>query len=241
MLTQKQEAFFKKSKVRDGNGDLIPMFHGTGTVITEFDPAYTAQGDDQYGSGFYFTLSRTLAESYTATTVQDETGKDMEKLGGCDAPNVVEAYLNLVNPIIVDGARYANLGHVVVTADEAYRMLLHQPDLYLPQSGSEDFVVNPLGDYFDDYWTKEQFTEEEYRHFIRRLADQYYAGTNLRLLDIFLGSHGTEFRTAVREVLGYDGVMVKFDNGSWHAIAWFPNQIKAISNSEPTEANGIFD
>lgn len=240
MLSQAQEAFFRWSKVRDACGVLMPMYHGTGTTITEFDPKFTARGNDQYGSGFYFTSSRTLAESYSTSADKDEAGVEMEKIGGCDNPNVVEAYLNIVKPIVVDGAAYADLRHITVTSNQAFHILLRQPDLFQPPCGDEDSDPNPLGDYFEDFWAKKQFTQSEYRRFIRRLADVYFAGSNLKQLDFFFGVHGTEFRTAVRDVLGFDGVVVQFANGSWHAVAWFPNQIKAISNVEPTGANGIF-
>lgn len=239
MLSEQQKDYFKDSKVRDANGDMIPMYHGTGTTIVAFNPDYTAQGNDQYGSGFYFTSDRSFAEAYMTATVKGDDGRDLPKLGGTDHPNVVEAYLNLKNPYFVDGAQCANMGHIELDGETAYRILLQQPDLYLPQNGPDAEVENPLGDFFEDYWDKKQYTEEEYKQFIRRLAMEYYSPTTFKMLDIFFGRHGKEFHTAMRDVTGHDGVIIRFANGTMHAVAWFPNQVKAITNLKPTEANEI--
>lgn len=239
MLSEQQKLYFKDSKLRDANGALVPMYHGTGTTITAFSPDFTAQGNDQYGSGFYFASDHSFAEAYTTATVMGDDGRSLPKLGGTDNPNVVEAYLNLTNPYVVDGARYANMGHIELDGETAYRILLQHPDLYLPQNGPDAEVENPLGDFYEDYWRKKRYSQEEYRHFIRRLAMDYFNPSTFKMLDIFFGRHGKEFRTAMRDVTGHDGVIIKFSNGTIHAVAWFPNQIKAITNLEPTEAEDI--
>lgn len=239
MLSKQQKVYFQDSKLRDANGALIPMYHGTGTIITAFNPDYTAQGNDQYGSGFYFTSDRSFAESYMTSTVKSDDGRDLPKLGGTDNPNVVEAYLRLTNPYIVDGAQHPNMGHIEMDGETAFRILLRHPDLYLPHTGPDAAEQNPLGDFFPSYWEKPKYTKAEYRQFIHRLAMEYFNPTSFKLLDIFFGRHGKEFRTAVRDATGHDGVIIRFENGAIHAVAWFPNQVKAISNLKPSSAEGI--
>lgn len=240
-MTEQQENYFWNSKVRDSTGVLMPMYHGTGAIITEFDPDFTGQGNDQYGSGFYFTSKYSQAKGYMTATTKGADGQDLPKLGGNSNPNVVGVYLNLTNPYVIDGAKNAHMGHIEVSADDAYRILLNDPDLFLPVSSVDSDIVNPLGDYFEDFWNKSQYTDGEYRQFIRRLADKYFNPTSLLMLDTFFGRHAKEFRQAARDALGHDGVIVHFGNGTDHAIAWFPNQIKAITNTAPTEANNIFE
>lgn len=63
-LTKEQEEFFKDSKMRDANGNLKPMYHGTEnagfhTFMSEFS-------DD--GSSFFFVDSNEVAESYSGTS-----------------------------------------------------------------------------------------------------------------------------------------------------------------------------
>ncbi|WP_191396142.1 hypothetical protein [Flavonifractor sp. An306] len=240
-MTEQQENYFWNSKVRDSTGVLMPMYHGTGAIITEFDPDFTGQGNDQYGSGFYFTSKYSQAKGYMTATTKGADGQDLPKLGGNSNPNVVGVYLNLTNPYVIDGAKNAHMGHIEVSSDDAYRILLNDPDLFLPVSSVDSDIVNPLGDYFEDFWNKSQYTDGEYRQFIRRLADKYFNPTSLLMLDTFFGRHAKEFRQAARDALGHDGVIVHFGNGTDHAIAWFPNQIKAITNTAPTEANNIFE
>ena len=94
-LSSEQKRYFQNSKVRDDKGNLLKVYHGTGTRITSFDPSFTGQGNDQYGSGFYFTTERKLAEEYTTLRSTGLNGQEREKLGGEDYPNVVEAYVNI--------------------------------------------------------------------------------------------------------------------------------------------------
>lgn len=69
---------------------------------------------------------------------------------------------------------------------------------------------------------------------INRLAREYDWTLGTLATDIFR-DHPTEYRQAVRDVLGYDGVQVNFPSGEKHFIAWFPNQIK-----HATENSGAF-
>lgn len=70
-LTEEQQEFFKDSKVRDDNGNLIPMYHGTNTPnFTVFDPK---QSDDNIS--LFFTSDPDVANTYTQ--LQDK-GRDVD-------------------------------------------------------------------------------------------------------------------------------------------------------------------
>ena len=61
-LTPQQIAFFKNSKVRDNQDKLLGLLSWEPQKqFTKFDPSLTGKGDDQYGSGFYFTTDATIA------------------------------------------------------------------------------------------------------------------------------------------------------------------------------------
>lgn len=222
-----KEKFFEKSVVRDETGELLPVYHGSGTTITAFDPSYTGQGTDQYGSGFYFSTSRDTALGYT--TRRDSN--DRVKLGGEDNPNVLECYLNIQHPLVVDGVKYANLRHVDVGSSAAYKLLRRHPGLYISPE-SEDGGYNPMWDFFDLNGVTFKKRSDAIPY-IRRLANEYFNDTNMLLLDVFFGSeYATEFRCALREVLGYDGLCINFKNQQ-HWIAWFPEQVKLVTNDDP--------
>lgn len=226
-----QNAYFKDSKVRMEDGTLKPVYHGTGAIITAFDPSYTGQGNDQYGSGFYFSSNRDTAVGYTTSRLTGDDGQPLEKPGGEENPNVLEVFLNITNPILVDGKAHANLRHIQVGAEDSFRILKHHPGLYLDMDSEE---CNPLGDYFPEYWDNPPKTKAQFERYIRRLAFEYFDDANLLHLDVFFKDYPTEFRKALREVFGYDGVIVDFGT-SQHYIAWFPEQIKLVTNLEPTD------
>ena len=70
-LTAEQSAFFAHSKVRDEQGRLIPMYHGTNTPnFTVFDPQ---QSDDHIS--LFFTSDPDVANTYTQ---QQDKGRDVD-------------------------------------------------------------------------------------------------------------------------------------------------------------------
>lgn len=61
-LTEAQVDYFKDSKVRDKDGNLLVMYHGSPNRFTIFDIGKARPG--YYGRGFYFTDSRSRATQY---------------------------------------------------------------------------------------------------------------------------------------------------------------------------------
>lgn len=84
-LTTEQQEFFKDSQVRDENGNLQVVYHGTNDMFNVFDKNMQNKNEpsgDYVGQGFYFANDQRKAKRY---------GK-----------NIVEAYLNLKNPLIIN-------------------------------------------------------------------------------------------------------------------------------------------
>jgi hypothetical protein len=83
-LSKEQIEYFKDSKVRDANGNLKVMWHGTSSKFTVFDIEKAGSnwgGDSRLGKGFYFAYTKEDAFEWSKST------------------NAVKAYLNLVNPL----------------------------------------------------------------------------------------------------------------------------------------------
>lgn len=93
-LTQEQAEYFKDSKIKDSDGNLLKVYHGSPNKFTTFRQG-TADG---WGTGVYFTDNRAEAENY--------------------GENVVEAYLNITNPFNADTMSYYDIG---AENTEAYR------------------------------------------------------------------------------------------------------------------------
>lgn len=89
-LTKQQQEYFKDSKVRDENGNLLVMYHGTEANVgmaddywfTVFDIDRAGNHGSMLGDGFYFTSDRSHAEQYAHTK-----------------GNIYETYLNIKKPL----------------------------------------------------------------------------------------------------------------------------------------------
>lgn len=83
-LTNAQKEYFKDSKLRDDDGDLAQCFHYTDHQFDAFDVSKigSSQGDIGYcGKGIYFTSMTTFGTGF--------------------GHNVLECYINMTNPLIV--------------------------------------------------------------------------------------------------------------------------------------------
>ncbi len=123
-LSAEQQEYFADSKVRDENGNLKVMYHGTSkgghTVFDTFGSNYGL-----FGQGSYFTDNKGVAETYT-------------KKGKGNAPQVYEAYLNITNPMDMDAQADA----------EAWRKAF--PDAAFPDGGTNEDFYRAMEEYFQD-------------------------------------------------------------------------------------------
>lgn len=123
-LSAEQQEFFKDSVVRDENGNLKVMYHGTSKGgFTVFDTYKSKYG--LFGTGFYFTDSENIGESYT-------------KKGKGNNPQVYEAYLNIKNPLDMDAQ--ANPDEWSKAFDE----------VDFPESGTNEDFYRALEEYYED-------------------------------------------------------------------------------------------
>ena len=90
-LSPEQEAFFKDSKVRDEDGNLMKMYHGSPNGhITEFRP------------GTYFTKNEKYADRYQnpgASSISLSSFKEVND------PKTYEVYINSKNPFTLNDSR----------------------------------------------------------------------------------------------------------------------------------------
>ena len=90
-LSPEQETFFKDSKVRDENGELMKMYHGSPNGhITEFRP------------GTYFTKNEKYADRYQnpgASSISLSSSKEIND------PKTYEVYINSKNPFTLNDSR----------------------------------------------------------------------------------------------------------------------------------------
>lgn len=213
--------WFGESKVTDKEGKPLVMYHGTGSDIKAFSNDFLGLGNDQAGSGFYFSSSPSEASGYANSTVlnHDRPGKT-DKLPGKGSPNVMPVHLSIKKPL--SATEFGN-----ITADQVKKIISKSPNL--------DEALTNWGD-----------VEHEGKANVLKTAIENYVVKDGLILnglhpianDFFAGD-AAAFNKAVRDVLGYDGVVV--DGGDVkHYIAWFPEQIKSVHNQgtyDPNDSN----
>ena len=97
-LTEAQQAYFKDSKVRDADGNLKLVYHGSAAIFTEFSADFMSQNGSSEGQGFYFTDYKPMTQGY-------------EKNGG----QLLEGYLDIKKPL--------SDSEVTLTAAEVKRLI----------------------------------------------------------------------------------------------------------------------
>lgn len=103
-LSPEQEAFFKDSKIRDENGNLKTLYHGTDAEFDVFNPNNTSS--NKWGAGNYLAFDENAGKNY---------GK-----------NVKEMYANITSPIsdkqkTISFDQYDALHRRVNNGEPAYR------------------------------------------------------------------------------------------------------------------------
>ena len=79
-LSKQQQEYFKNSKVRDENGNLLEVYHGTKTNgINVFKYNKKKQTGTDYGKAFYFTSDYTKAQGYQYDIENDPAYKEYSK------------------------------------------------------------------------------------------------------------------------------------------------------------------
>lgn len=142
--------------------------------------------------------------------------------------NIYKTYLNITKPIVIDRTTDGgDLFDVKITQKQAYEILKRHPFIYDPEE-------SPLGDMFEEYW---EVGAKDYM--IREAAKNL---STIGLLDsdyMAFRNYPNELHEALRDIIGYDGVEVRFESGDRFYVAWFENQIKLTSNETPTADSDI--
>jgi hypothetical protein len=129
-LTKEQLRFFKDSKVRDENGNLLVMYHGTKNGdFTVFDHTKAGKrtGFASYGKGNYFTVFENGAAYY----------------GG----RVIPAYLKIVNPVVTSanrGAFFADVAQALGVNES--EISLQTVSERIKEAGYDGVIVYGIGE-----------------------------------------------------------------------------------------------
>lgn len=197
------------SVVRDGDGKLLTVFHGSSVDFDHFDSEFTGHGNDSYGSGFYFNTDEETSKGY----------------GGF----VKAVHLNIRNPVIIDGHENMSVNKITIPSSVIREMLKDVPNIYAQPDNDDE--MNPLGDYVEEFWDQDTWSREELDAMRERMFEQHFKNATWSQMEELFGDgdNAEKFRRSLAKHTGWDGVHVTFEQeGTSHWIAWFPEQIRTL-------------
>lgn len=219
-LTKEQAEYFKDSKVRDEDGNLTPVYHGTPTGgFTEFKlPEFMNTLMSAQGAGFYFTDKKN-AEQYTKA-VNKSVRNGAEK-------QLYEVYLNITNPLEIKPNERT-------ITKEQFKDILRQ--------GNREWFKTDWMPFFAD-GVKAENQKLDFETLLDKYTGKVFVQNKsdgdvlAEVTRAFRGGDET-ILNAMKSVLGHDGVRFTDRYGDiW--VAWSANQIKNTSNTNPTEDKDI--
>ena len=150
-LSPEQQEFFKDSVVRDENGELMPMYHGTRgdfTVFGEKNPS--SSSNSKSGVGYWFTPSEEGAKNFASSIWY-----------GDGEPKAMKTYLNMKNPKVyesVDNSKAVESLRKELDKIELKSKTMSKPKLYyknmydysvaynMVSNGDKDMAIKWLAD-----------------------------------------------------------------------------------------------
>lgn len=192
----------------------IKAYHGSGTDIQQFSYDFTGIGNDQIGSGFYFTTDKNEARGYTSRRYEDQP-----KPGGEDSPTIHEVELDIRNPLDADA--------VGTIPPSKVRRLLEMSPVF-------DNVLSNWGDV--EFEGRSKVVANAVAVYSQTARNNVICRALFPIANDFYQGHVKEFNDAVTTILGYDGVVQDYGNKK-HYVAFRPDQIKIVGREKVSLAS----
>lgn len=190
---------------------VYDVYHGTSTPQSindeGFSYLYLGKGNDQYGPGFYFTDSETVASSYS---------------GNLETSVNIRAKVTLNKPIKIEG-KSAGSPDNGIFGPQSPRLLKKQVRNLVSRA------IQVMGKEFLSNWGDVSFEGE--RVVINNVINSLSNASIMTVMSDLFGNNSMEGLKAIRDIAGYDGIVVDFGDYKF-IIAWFPEQIE-IQKPQP--------
>lgn len=225
-LSKEQQEYFENSVVRDAEGRLLTMYHGTANggafTIFEGDKLSNRTLTSQIGQGFYFTNVKEEAKAYMHNV--DTWGRTSKGTN----PYLHEVYLNITNPLNIKDSLDLDAAKAVYM-DGDYDWFF---DSGLPGE-LNNRTVNGVKLSKAEVQT---MTKEEKASLYVEYLNQI-GGTKEILKNMPKAFHYNKqsgLLEAMKRNLGYDGIVDEFKPGKFQYVAFSSEQIKNADNKTPT-------
>ena len=215
-LTKEQAEYFKDSKVRDKNGRLLTVYHGSPNVFTEFLHRFMNINGNAHGRGFYFTDDAEYADGF-------------KKEGG----QLLKGYLDIRKP--------ASETEITIRKNELVKLIKATCE-----AQAQEFIDEESYDNIDaallDTWVSnyvDTYSVYDMNSVYRQVAQIIFNSCDNdvdMLAELTNGGAGTaKVLSLARKEIGYDGVIFDNGNGTYQFIAFESNQFKNADNKTPTK------
>ena len=233
-ISKEQQEYFKDSKIRDDNGNLKVIYHGTPNDFTIFDTKnFGGANGTAEGFGIYLTDNIEVADDY----LQQDKGK------------VMELYANITKP-----ATTTELTTTKQDIIKAIKELTLKDAQEMVNDGDYDNINDALKDtWISNYtYTYDKTLEQAYNDVANTILEGSENDFEV-LQELMNGSGNNDYSSAedfykvITDTLGFDGIQTKWDfkdndlkqkNANIY-IAFNSNQVKNIDNTNPTNSPDI--
>lgn len=231
LLSPEQEEFFKDSVIRDANGNLKPMYHGSASKFTVFDKNKGGQSNKTAKVGHWFTPSKEGAEKWANSAWWGD--KD---------PTVYETYLNIKNPMVYEAVdNSAQIKKLKAQLEQAY------DNISSTYRGSKEYydaykVYNDIAREIDDLSYTDPY--EQFRSHIYAMEGKTPSQANVGGTGMVMKDEDAAVQKYIDMLKGegYDGIIIKgtgYDQNVMGGpndqyVVFDSNQIKSTSNKKPT-------
>lgn len=214
-LTEAQQEYFKDSKVRDKDGNLLVVRHGTDADFNVFDFSKSGKNGKAEGYGFYFSDDPEITNKYGAKQK--------------------EVYLNITKPLYnnkrtINKAELIKLTNALIDFDvEKYK----DEGLTWQDSFLSNYVMtydmtrqSAVREFVNQIWNYNT-TDQDLVFEIAQGDGRYYDGSTMK-----------EFYDVLTASIGYDGIIAEWEHegGTSNVYVTFEsNQSKNTTNTNPTD------
>lgn len=219
-LSAAQQDYFKDSVVRDKNGRLLTVYHGSPNVFTEFSHRFMNTNGNAHGRGFYFTDDAEYADGF-------------KKDGG----QLLKGYLDIRKP--------ASETEVTIRKAELVKLIKATCEAQAQEFIDEESYDN-IDDALLDTWVSNYVnTYDAYSmdSVYRQVAESVFNSCDNdvdMLAELTNGGAGTaRVLSLARKIIGYDGIIFDNKNGTYQFVAFESSQFKNADNTNPTESPDI--
>lgn len=212
-LSNEQIEYFKDSKVRDENGALIPVYHGTPLSRKQVtkDRGWQSDGTYKGQEAPFFTFKGGAYNGLIFTSLDYVKAKEIADYRSYHLPDDAEG-----------NEQYTEEGYVYELYVNAVK----------PFRANNEFDVNNILKEFKSKVPMLSYYGGRESYVSISEAREILKGSNSWMI-----SETEAFQRKVKD-LGYDAIIAK-DDGVEYVAVWNPNQLKDTDNQNPTENDDI--